>query len=115
MHPEIFKKCCVGKKIVLLYIRGDFMTDEKFCLKDGFVLREIAGEYLAVPVSSVENSAQLIVLNPVSAEIWKLLETEKTLSEIVDGITSDFSVSREEAEGDIIAFLEQLKELNFLR
>ena len=91
------------------------MNEEKFCLKDGFVLREIAGEFLAVPVNSVENSAQLIVLNPVSAEIWKMLETEKTVSELVDGITAEFAVSREEAQGDILAFLEQLKEMKFLR
>ncbi|MBO5397298.1 MAG: PqqD family protein [Clostridia bacterium] len=91
------------------------MADEMFCLKDGFVLREIAGEFLAVPVNSVENSSQLIVLNPVSAEIWKLLENEKTVAQLVDGITSEFSVSREEAEADIVAFLEQLKELNFLK
>lgn len=91
------------------------MNSEKFCLKDGFVLREIAGEFLAVPVNSVENSAQLIVLNPVSAEIWKMLGEEKSLSELVDGITSEFAVSREEAEEDIVAFLEQLKDLKFLK
>ena len=103
------------RKCVILYIWGDFMTEEKFCLKDGFVLREIAGEFLAVPVNSVENSSQLIVLNPVSALIWEMLEEEKTLVQLVDGITAEFSVSREEAEGDIIAFLEQLKEMNFLK
>ncbi len=79
------------------------------------MLREIAGEFLAVPVNSVENSSQLIVLNPVSAKIWKMLEEEKNIAELVDGITSEFSVSREEAEDDIVAFLEQLKELKFLR
>ena len=42
------------RKCVILYIWGDFMTEEKFCLKDGFVLREIAGEFLAVPVNSVD-------------------------------------------------------------
>lgn len=103
------------KRNVLLYIRGDIMADEKFCLKDGFVLREIAGEFIAVPVNSVDGSAQLIVLNPVSAQIWKMLETEKSLAEIVDGITSEFSVSKEDAESDIVAFLEQLKEMKFLR
>ena len=72
------------------------MTDEKFCLKDGFVLREIAGEFLAVPVNSVENSSQLIVLNPVSALIWKMLGEEKTLAQLVDGITAEFDVSAEE-------------------
>ena len=79
------------------------------------MLREIAGEFIAVPVNSVDGSAQLIVLNPVSAQIWKMLETEKSLAEIVDGITSEFSVSKEDAESDIVAFLEQLKEMKFLR
>jgi hypothetical protein len=44
-----------------------------------------------------------------------MLETEKTIVELVDGITSEFSVSRDEAEGDIAAFLEQLKEMRFLK
>ena len=91
------------------------MTDEKFCLKDGFVLREIAGEFLAVPVNSVENSSQLIVLNPVSALIWEMLGEEKTIAQLVDGITAEFDVSAEEAKADTEAFLEQLKELEFLR
>ena len=91
------------------------MTDEKFCLKDGFVLREIAGEFLAVPVNSVENSSQLIVLNPVSALIWEMLGEEKTIAQLVDGITAEFAVSAEEAKADTEAFLEQLKELKFLK
>ena len=83
-------------------------------LKEGFILREVAGEYLAISVSNTENPSQLIVLNSVSAAIWQSLQTEKNIDEIVREITSEFSVSENEAREDVTAFVGQLKELNLL-
>ncbi len=90
------------------------MNEEKFRLKNGFVLREIAGEFIAVPVNPCGNSVGMIVLNPVSALIWQTLQTECTLSEIADKISSEFDVSKDEAERDIVDFLKELRELDFL-
>ncbi len=90
------------------------MSDEKFRVRSGFILREVAGEYLAISVSNTENPSQLIVLNSVSAAIWQSLQTEKNIDEIVREITSEFSVSENEAREDVTAFIGQLKELNLL-
>lgn len=84
------------------------MDEKKFSLKPGYVLREIAGEYLAVPVGA-DNGAQIIVLNPVSSFIWKELSTPKTLEELVTAVKSQFDVSQGEATVDIMEFLAQLE------
>ena len=99
---------------MILFLRGDVMSEEKFRIKSGYVLREVAGEFLAISVSDTENPSRLIVLNPVSAVIWRALQTEKTVCEIVKDITSEFDVSEKDAADDVAEFIEKLKELNFL-
>ena len=83
------------------------MDNKKYCLKPGYVLREIAGEHLAIPVTA-ENSSDIVVLNPVSAILWSELETEKTIDELADKICSSFDISREEAVADIKEFVKSL-------
>lgn len=89
------------------------MKNESYSVKQGYVLREIADEYIAVPINSGSES-QLIILNPVSALLWEQMQNKKTLEELVEAVTGEFDVSREEAETDIKAFLDSLKELNLL-
>ena len=83
------------------------MDNKKYCLKPGYVLREIAGEHMAIPVTA-ENSSDIVVLNPVSAILWNELEAPKTIDELADKICSSFEISREEAAVDIKEFIESL-------
>ena len=83
------------------------MDNKTYRIKPGYVLREIAGEHLAIPVTA-ENSSDIVVLNPVSAILWNELETEKTIDELADKICSSFEISREEATADIKEFVESL-------
>ncbi|MBO5065776.1 MAG: PqqD family protein [Clostridia bacterium] len=83
------------------------MDNKTYRLKPGYVLREIAGEHLAIPVTA-ENSSDIVVLNPVSAILWNELETPKTIDELADRICSSFDISREEATADIKEFVETL-------
>ena len=87
------------------------MENKKYCLKPGYVLREIAGEHLAIPVTA-ENSSDIVVLNPVSAILWSELETEKTIDELADKICESFDINREEATSDIKEFVESLISAN---
>ena len=84
------------------------MDNKKYCLKPGYVLREIAGEHIAIPVTA-ENTTDIVVLNPVSAILWKELQTEKTLDELTDVICSNFDIAKEEAAADIKEFLDSLE------
>ncbi|MBQ8183150.1 MAG: PqqD family protein [Clostridia bacterium] len=85
------------------------MENKKYRLKPGYVLREIAGEHLAIPVTA-ENSTDIVVLNPVSALLWEALETEKTIEELAQIVCNNFDIDRDEAKTDITEFIESLVE-----
>lgn len=87
------------------------MDNKKYLLKPGYVLREIAGEHLAIPVTA-ENSSDIVVLNPVSAILWTELETGKTIAELTDKICESFDINRDEAKADIVEFVNYLVEKN---
>ena len=84
------------------------MDNKKYIIKPGYVLREIAGEHLAIPVSA-ENSSDIVVLNPVSAILWEELQTEKTIDELASVICSNFDIAKDEAAADIKEFIESLE------
>lgn len=91
------------------------MEQKLYSVKSGYIVREIAGEYLAVPINSDGNaSSHIIIFNPVSKFLWELMQNEKTLDELVKAITENYGISSEEAETDIKDFINQLEENNLL-
>lgn len=89
------------------------MENRKFTVKQGFVVREIAGEFIAVPVDS-SCGANIVILNPVSKFLWEQLRSEKSFEELLDAMLANYTVSKEEAEADLKDFLYQLEESNLL-
>lgn len=89
------------------------MNGRKFSVKQGFIVREIAGEFLAVPVDS-SCGANIVVLNPVSKFLWEELKEEKSFEELLNALTSNYSVSQQEAEADLKDFLMQMLESGLL-
>ncbi len=89
------------------------MKNKKFSIKQGYVAREIAGEYIAVPVDS-SCGTNIVILNPVSKFLWDELRTEKTFDELLDAILKNYDVSKEEAETDLKEFRMQLIENGLL-
>ena len=84
-------------------------------LKEEMILREVAGEIIAIPVGKTALKFNgMICLNEVSAEIWKGLQEEKSKEEILERILQEFDVSREEAAADLEEFLQQLRQNNLL-
>ena len=85
------------------------MEEKKYSIKQGFVMREIAGEFIAVPVdSSCGNN--IVVLNPVSKFLWEEMQSEKNFDELVDAMLKEYGIERAEAEADLKDFLTQLEE-----
>lgn len=87
------------------------MENKKYRIKSGYVLREIAGEFMAIPVSA-ENTSDIVVLNPVSAILWEELQNEKTIDELSDIVCSKFEINKEEASSDIQEFVNSLIDKN---
>lgn len=90
------------------------MENKKYIIKQGFVVREIAGEFIAVPVDS-SCGTSIVVLNPVSKFLWEELRSEKTFDELLDAMLKNYDVSREEAETDLKEFLAQLTENGLIK
>lgn len=84
-------------------------------LKKEFILREVAGETIVVPVGSMAlNFNGIISLDPVGTVIWKALEQGKEREEILNEILENFEVEKEIAEADMDEFLKQLQDNHFM-
>lgn len=83
-------------------------------LKNGFVLREVAGETVVVPVEADLNFNGMITLNETAKVLWGVLEKETTFEELVDAILAEFDVDRATAQNDVDLFIQKLKGLDFL-
>ncbi len=81
----------------------------------GFVLREIAGDYVIIPTGKIVLTFNgLITVNEVGASIWNMLQKEVTFEEVVKGILDEYEVEESVARQDVEEFLEKLAENGIL-
>ena len=74
-----------------------------------FVLREIAGDYIIIPTgATVLEFNGLITVNEVGVTLWKMLQEEVTMDELVQGVLAEYEVEEEVARKDIQEFLGDL-------
>lgn len=79
------------------------------------VARRIADELILVPIRRPEGETDSIyTLNEVAARIWELLDGERPVESIRDAIIEEFDVSPNEAEEDLINFLERVHSIGGL-
>ena len=83
-------------------------------LKNGFILKEIAGECVVVATDASLNFDGMITLNDTAKTIWQALEKGAEMDDIVCAITDEYEVSADTARTAAEAFVAKLKELNFL-
>lgn len=80
-------------------------------LKEGFMLRQVAGQYMAVPLA--ERSTELhgmLTMNETGAFLWEQLSQEQTVDSLVAALVDNYDVTIEvarQATQDFIAQLER--------
>lgn len=80
-----------------------------------FILREIAGEYILVPVGKTALTFNgLVTVNEVGALIWGMLEKGSDVSTIVNGILDEYDVDEQTATADVLEFISYLKSNNIM-
>lgn len=85
-------------------------------IEKDFVLREIAGDYIIIPTGkTVLEFNGMITVNEVGASIWKMLQNEVTLEDLVQGLLREYDVEETVAREDIREFLNTLTERGILR
>ena len=80
-------------------------------IKEGFILKEIAGENVVVPVGeNLVDFGAMIVLNQTGVFLWKLLQEDKTESQLLQSVLSEYDVDQQSAKQDIREFIDTLFE-----
>ena len=83
-------------------------------LKDGFILREVAGQIVVLPSGDDLDLNMMITLNEVGKFIWQLLEQETDEETIVAAILKEYDVDKTTAEAAVAGFIKKLNEHGFL-
>ncbi len=84
-------------------------------IKEGFVLKELAGSHLVVPLGSqVVDFGCIIKLTETGAFLWSQLSQERTIDELVSVLTCEYDVDENKAKSDIQKFVNKLKEADLL-
>ena len=78
-------------------------------LKEGFVLRQVADNWVVLPVGQASvNFNGMLSLNESGALLWRALENGGDRDALADALLAEYEVEREEALADVEAFLTAL-------
>ena len=84
-------------------------------IKEGLLLKEIAGNYIIVPISgSLVDLNAMINVNEPGAFLFKALENETTKENLIEALTKEYEVDNATAESDIEDFLNILRKNEML-
>ena len=84
-------------------------------IKEGFILREIAGSFIVVAVGeAVKSFNGVINLNPTGALLWKKLSEGGDEQSLLKALLDEYDVEEEVAKKDIELFIDRLKKANLI-
>lgn len=84
-------------------------------IKQGFVLKNIAGSRVAVPMGeNLVNLQLMLTLNETGAFLWDTLQTDCTMDDLVNAMTKEYDIDAETARADAADFVQLLKEHQIL-
>lgn len=84
-------------------------------LKDGFVLRQVAGQAVVLPSGDALDLNMMITLNDTGAFLWERLQQETSEDALVDALLSEYDVDAGTARKAVLAFVEKLNANGFLQ
>ena len=84
-------------------------------IKEGFVLREVAGQAVVIATGKASKSFHgMIKLNETGRVIWEGLAAGKSDADIAAQLVSTYDVDAEKAAADVAAFVKQAADHGFL-
>ncbi len=83
--------------------------------REGFILRNLVGELVLMPVGAEIRSFQgLIRLNGLSAFIWQHLQQPTTPDALLDAILSEYDIDTPTASADLSEALVKMRSMGLL-
>ena len=83
-------------------------------LKEGFLLRQVAGRNVALPIAADLDLNAMITLNDTGAFLWKQLAEETDEAGLVSALLAEYDVDQATAQKSVTAFVQKLRDNGFL-
>ena len=83
--------------------------------KKEFMLREIVGETILIPMWDSNNHFNgIITINELGKFIWENLESSKDEEDLLHKILEEYEVEEKEAKEDLDEFLDKLRQVDII-
>ena len=99
------------------YLKRDSYSNEKrkYRIREGFILREIAGEYTIIPVDDESLISNAIMApNDSAAFLWKAFEKPSTIEDVVVQGLQEYDVAEETIRNSTEHFVKESLEYKIL-
>jgi len=83
-------------------------------IKDGYLMREVAGTHVVVPVGATVDFSGMITLNETGAFLWKELLQDTTEEKLLTALLEEYEIESDTGKRDIAEFLARLKAADLL-
>jgi hypothetical protein len=85
------------------------LENQRFIRSRAVASRVVAGETLLVPIRArVGDLASIYSFNGTGSSIWQLLETPKTVDELVAAVAQEYDAEHDRVEKDVKEFLGEM-------
>lgn len=83
-------------------------------LKEGFLLRQVAGENVVISVGTNVDLNGMITLNSTGCTLWKCLEQDVQMPDLTAALLAEYDVDEQNAQAAAERFVKKLKELDLI-
>ena len=83
-------------------------------LKDGFLLRKVAGQTVVLPIGGDLDLDMMITLNETGAFLWEKLQSETDEAGLVAAVLAEYDTDEATAKKAVANFVAKLNDHGFL-
>lgn len=83
-------------------------------IKDGFLLRQVAGQTVVLPTGGELDLNMMITLNDTGAFLWERLQSETDEAALAAALLEEYDVDAETAQKSVADFVKKLDDNGFL-
>ncbi|WP_294577616.1 PqqD family protein [uncultured Thomasclavelia sp.] len=91
------------------------MEEKKYQIKSGFLLREVADEYVIIPIEAQGPIANAVMApNDTAVFLWKAFESPKTINDVVKMALEQYEATEEVIRNSVIRFVADSLKYNIM-
>lgn len=83
-------------------------------IKEGFLLRQVAGQTVVLPVGGGLDLNMMITLNDTGAFLWEQLQKETDEAALIEALLKEYDVDEATAKKAVAGFVAKLNDNGFL-